>query len=112
MYKRLGGGFAESVYEEALGRELEEVGLAVDRQAQILVHYRGGPVGRFRSDIVVNNTVLIEIKAREELHSAHGAQFLNYLRATSLEIGLLFNFGPKPQFKRLVLSNSHKRGRG
>lgn len=112
MYKRLGGGFAEAVYEEALARELEEAGLAVERQAQILVHYRGGPVGRFRSDIVVNDAVLIEIKAREELHSVHRAQLLNYLRATSLEIGLLFNFGPRPQFKRLVFSNSRKKGRG
>ena len=111
VYKRLGGGFAEAVYEEALARELEEAGLAVERQAQILVHYRGGPVGRFRSDIVVNEVVLIEIKAREELHSVHRAQMLNYLRATSLEIGLLFNFGPKPEFKRLVFSNSRKKGR-
>ena len=112
VYRRLGGGFAESVYEEALARELEEAGLAVDRQAQIPVRYRGAPVGRFRSDIVVNGAVLIEIKAREELHSVHRAQLLNYLRATSLEIGLLFNFGPRPQFKRLVFSNSRKRGRG
>ncbi len=112
VYKQLGGGFAESVYEEALARELEEGGMAVDRQAQIPVHYRGEPVGRFRSDIVVNDAVLIEIKAREELHSVHRAQLLNYLRATSLEIGLLFNFGPRPQFKRLVFSNSRKRGRG
>ena len=112
VYKRLGGGFAESVYEEALARELEEGGMAVDRQAQIPVHYRGEPVGRFRSDIVVNDAVLIEIKAREELYSVHRAQLLNYLRATSLEIGLLFNFGPRPQFKRLVFSNSRKKGRG
>jgi len=87
-------------------------GLVVERQAQIPVHYRGSQVGQFRADIVVNETVLIEIKAREELHSVHRAQLLNYLRATSLEIGLLFNFGPKPQFKRLVFSNSRKRGRG
>ncbi len=69
-------------------------------------------MGQFRADIVVNETVLIEIKACEELHSVHRAQLLNYLRATSPEIGLLFNFGPKPQFKRLVFSNSRKRGRG
>ncbi len=107
----MGGGFAEAVYEEALARELEDGGLVVERQSQIPVHYRGSPVGQFRVDIVVNETVLIEIKAREELHSVHRAQLLNYLRATSLEIGLLFNFGPKPQFKRLVFSNSRKRGR-
>jgi GxxExxY protein len=108
----MGGGFAEAVYEEALARELEEGGLVVERQSQIPVHHRGSTVGRFRADIVVNETVLIEIKANEELHSVHRAQLLNYLRATSLEIGLLFNFGPKPQFKRLVFSNSRKRGRG
>jgi GxxExxY protein len=112
VYKRMGGGFAEAVYEESLAQELEDGGLVVERQSQIPVHYRGRPVGQFRADIVVNETVLIEIKAREDLHSAHRAQLLNYLRATSLEIGLLFNFGPKPQFKRLVFSNSRKRGRG
>ncbi len=108
----MGGGFAEAVYEEALARELEDHGLAVERQPQIPVHYRGSVVGQFRADMVVNETVLIEIKAREEMHSVHRAQLLNYLRATSLEIGLLFNFGPKPQFKRLVFSNNRKRGRG
>ena len=111
VYKQMGGGFAEAVYEEALARELEDHGLAVERQPQIPVHYRGSVVGQFRADMVVNETVLIEIKAREEMHSVHRAQLLNYLRATSLEIGLLFNFGPKRQFKRLVFSNSRKRDR-
>ncbi len=111
MYRRLGGGFSEAVYEEALARELQEGGLIANRQTEIPVRYRGRPIGRFRADIVVNDAVLIEIKAREELHSVHRAQLLNYLRATSLEIGLLFNFGPKPQFKRLVFSNLRKKGR-
>ncbi len=111
VYKRMGGGFAEAVYEEALARELEDEGLVVERQFQIPVDYRGSTVGQFRADIVVSGTVLVEIKVREELRPVHRAQLLNYLRATSLEIGLLFNFGPKPQFKRLVFSNSRKRGR-
>ncbi len=111
VYKRMGGGFAEAVYEEALARELEDEGLVVERQYQIPVDYRGSTVGQFRADIVVSGTVLVEIKVREELHPVHRAQLLNYLRATSLEIGLLFNFGSKPQFKRLVFSNSRKRPR-
>ena len=107
----MGGGFAERVYEEALARELEDGGLVVERQFQIPVDYRGSTVGQFRADLVVDGTILVEIKAREELHPVHRAQLLNYLRATSLEIGLLFNFGPKPQFKRIVFSNSRKRPR-
>jgi GxxExxY protein len=108
VYWRMGSGFAEAVYEEALARELLSRGLAVEHQKRISVHYRGISVGQFRVDLVVSDTVLIEIKAREDLYPIHLAQLLNYLRASSFEIGLLFNFGSRPKFKRLVFSNARK----
>jgi GxxExxY protein len=71
--------------------------------------FEGNVVGRFRADLVVNETILVEAKAFPRLQSAHDAQLLNYLRATALEVGLLLNFGPRPQFRRLVFENHLKK---
>ncbi|MEO8031414.1 MAG: GxxExxY protein [Gemmatimonadota bacterium] len=105
VYGELGHGFLESVYESALGISLTSAGIRIERQVPLKVHYRGIPVGLFRPDILVENLVVVELKAGRALEAAHEAQLLNCLKATQIEIGLLFNFGPKPQFKRMILND-------
>lgn len=102
VYGELGYGFLERVYENALVVALQEAGLDVAQQPPIGVYFHGHLVGEYRADLVVENKVLIEVKAVDAIASTHNAQLLNYLRATRLPIGLLFNFGPSPQFRRLV----------
>ncbi|MBI5248341.1 MAG: GxxExxY protein [Desulfomonile tiedjei] len=109
LYNELGFGFLESVYEKALILTMNEKGLQVDQQRQIPVWFRGKTVGEFRADLVVENSVVIELKACRALEPSHEAQVLNYLRATEIEVGLLLNFGPKPQFKRIVFANRRKK---
>ena len=84
-------------------------GLDVRRQVQVPVWFRGHKVGDFVADVLVNRCVLLELKAARTLDLAHEAQLLNYLRATEIEIGLLFNFGVKPEFRRLAFDNSRKK---
>ena len=107
-YNELGHGFLESVYEEALFRVLREKGLRVGRQVPVAVWFRGEQIGQFFADMVVNGSVIIELKAVRVLEPAHEAQLLNYLRATSLEIGLLLNFGPRATVRRMAFSNDRK----
>ena len=108
VYNELGPGFLESVYVGALSIALCEARLSVERELQVDVNFRGNFVGRFRADLVVNRAVLIETKACPRLHPLHEAQVLNYLRATALEVGLLLNFGSRPQFRRLLFDNPRK----
>lgn len=108
VYNELGFGFLESVYRKALRIALLEKGLAVEEEVEVTVWFRGKNVGNFKSDLLVNRSILIELKTAENLSPAHEAQVLNYLRATSLELGLLLNFGPKPQVRRLLLDNERK----
>jgi GxxExxY protein len=108
VYNELGAGFLESVYIEALALALRQVGFAVEREMPLEVSFRGSVVGEFRADLVVDGAVLIETKACQSLNPAHNAQVLNYLRATVLEVGLLFNFGPRPTIKRFIFDNSRK----
>jgi GxxExxY protein len=108
VYNELGHGFLESVYEQAMMIALAEAGLHVARQFPITVHFRGQVVGEFRADIVVNDQVIVEIKAARAIESAYEAQIMHYLRATDSEIGLLMNFGPKPEFKRFICDNERK----
>ncbi len=105
-YNELGHGFLESVYERALAIALEDMGISVERQRPLSVHFRGHLIGAFRADIVVADAVLLELKAARSLDSAHKAQLINALKATDLEVGLLLNFGPRAEFKRVVCSNS------
>jgi GxxExxY protein len=109
VYNELGGGFLESVYHKAFAMALRQAGLTVTVEEAIPVHFRGVVVGDFRADLTVNGCVLLELKAVSALDRAHEGQILNYLRATDFETGLLLNFGPRPQFKRLVLENRSKR---
>ena len=106
VYNELGHGLAETVYERALAIALAEQNLAAPQQAPVDVWYRGQRVGRYRADIIVNDVVVLELKARPNLEPAHEAQLLNLLRASQLEVGLLLNFGPKPQIKRLIASKA------
>jgi GxxExxY protein len=111
VYNELGHGFLESVYERAFEVALTSKGLDVCRQIQVPVWFRGHKVGDFVADILVNRLVLLELKAARTIDSAHEAQLLNYLRATEIEVGLLFNFGIKPEFRRLAFDNSRKQVR-
>jgi GxxExxY protein len=109
VYNELGYGFLESVYEEALVIALRDTGLAVSRQIPIPVWFRGRQVGEFRADILVDHKVLLELKSARVLERAHEAQLLHYLKATEIEVGLLLNFGSRPQFRRLLFDNQRKK---
>ena len=92
LHKEMGYGFSEKVYETALALLLEELGLRVESQRRIKVYFHGKVVGEFIADMVINDVVLLELKAVEHLIAAHEAQLLNYLKATNIEVGLLLNF--------------------
>ena len=109
VYNELGHGFLESVYENSLAKALREKGCEVHQQIAIPVWFRGTQVGDFDADIMVNHLVLLELKAVRAIDPAHVAQLLNYLKATEIEVGLLLNFGPKPEFKRVAFGNDRKR---
>ncbi|HEY5900925.1 MAG TPA: GxxExxY protein [Anaerolineales bacterium] len=108
VYNTLGPGFLEKVYENALTLELQKKGFSVERQVPICVYYEGQPVGEYFADVLVNGLVILELKVAEEIVKAHEYQLVNYLKATSLEVGLILNFGPKPEFKRKIFTNNRK----
>jgi GxxExxY protein len=108
VYNKLGYGFLEKVYEHAMMLELPKFGLECKNQFPIKVYYDLMSVGEYFADILVNNLVIVELKAAENLCEEHEYQLINYLRATDLEVGLLLNFGKTPQFKRKVLSTDRK----
>jgi len=103
-----GHGFIESVYETAFEIALTSSRIPVLRQIEVPVWFRGKKIGDFTADMLVDKCVLLELKAGRGLDRAHEAQLLNYLRATQIEVGMLFNFGLKPEFKRMVFDNSRK----
>lgn len=105
----LGHGFLESTYAEALVVALEESGLSASREVQVPVWFRGRKIGQYYADLIVDGVVLLELKAARALDSAHEAQLLHYLRATEVEVGLLLNFGLRPQFWRLLYDNDRKK---
>ena len=111
VYNELGHGFLESVYQKSLGLALKSAGLDVCWPIAIPVWFRGQQVGHFEADMLVESSVLLELKAVRALDGSHQAQLLNYLRATDVEVGLLLNFGVKPEFKRLLFDNSRKLAR-
>lgn len=108
VYNSLGYGFLEKVYENALAIELGIKGFYVEQQKPIQVYYRQEVVGEYFADLVVNSLVIVEIKAVRLLAKQHEAQLLNYLKATPFEVGLLLNFGSRPQKKRKVYDNELK----
>ncbi|MGA8836183.1 MAG: GxxExxY protein [Candidatus Sulfotelmatobacter sp.] len=109
VYNELGHGFLESTYAEALVVALQESGLRAAREVPVPVWFRGRKVGQYYADLIVEDVVLLELKAARTLESAHEAQLLHYLRATEVEVGLLLNFGLRPQFRRLLFDNERKR---
>lgn len=108
VYNCLGHGFLEKVYENALMVELKKNEVHVDQQKKIDVWYDGCKVGEYFSDIVVENKIILELKAADGIAPEHEAQLLNYLKATDIELGFLFNFGPRPQFLRRLFTNDRK----
>lgn len=112
VYNELGYGFLETVYEESLVIALRQAGIAVARQVPLPVWFRGHKVGEFKADLLVANSVLLELKSARSLEPAHEAQLLHYLKSTEVEIGFLRNFGVRPQFRRLLFDNERKKIRG
>ncbi|MBI5032398.1 MAG: GxxExxY protein [Chloroflexi bacterium] len=108
VFHRLGYGFLEKVYENAMVIELRRAGLKVEQQAKIDVYYEGQVVGEYFADLLVNDAVIVELKAARNISDENEAQLLNYLRATPYEVGLLLNFGPKANFCRKAFDNERK----
>ena len=108
VYGMLGYGFLEKVYRNSLAVELRRMKLDVVQEPRIEVHYEGEVVGEYYADLLVADAVLVEVKSVPRLLEEHEAQLLNYLKATPYEVGLLLNFGPKPEVRRKVFDNSRK----
>jgi GxxExxY protein len=111
IHNELGHGFLESVYEQAFSVALAESNIFFQRQIAVPVWFHGQKVGDFRADLLVAEKVLVELKTGRDIEPAWEKQLLNYLRATDVEVGLLFNFGPNAQFKRYVFENTKKNPR-
>ena len=109
VYNELGYGFLESVHEESLLIAIKEAGLRVESQVCVPVWFRQHKVGDFKADVLVENTVMLELKSTRVLEPSHEAQLLHYLKSTDVEIGPLLNFGPRPQFRRLLFDNERKK---
>jgi GxxExxY protein len=108
VYNELGYGFLEKVYQNALYIELKNKGLDVVAQKKIKVYYKNIEVGDYYADLMINNTIILELKAAECIVEKFEDQLLNYLRGTDCEVGLLLNFGKKPEFRRKVFENKRK----
>ncbi len=108
VYNELGHGFLESIYETAMTIALREKGLRVEQQVEIPVWFRGQQIGIFFADLLLEDVVIVELKAVRSIDPSHEAQLLHYLRATEIELGLLLNFGVKPEIKRKIYDNPRK----
>ncbi len=108
VFNELGYGFNERVYENAMLIRLEQNQLKVNQQLPVSVYFESKVVGEYVVDLLVNDLVLLELKAVRKLNQDHEAQLLNYLKATEIEVGLVLNFGPKAEFIRRVLDNNRK----
>ncbi len=108
VHFELGYGFSEKVYERAFGIALRENGFVVEEQKAIHVYFHGQIVGEYIADMVINDLIILELKAASQILSEHEAQLLNYLKATKYEVGYVVNFGVAPKFKRVVYDNDRK----
>jgi GxxExxY protein len=108
VFHDVGHGFVESVYERCMVVGLRRRGFLAERQKRLIVRYYGIVVGRFKADLIVENAVMVELKACRSFDPAHEAQLLNYLNACTIEVGLLLLFAPKPKVRRLILTNDRK----
>lgn len=111
VYNELGHGFSESIYAEAMAIALAQAGLAVAREVPVPVWFRQKKVGTCSADLLIERTVMVELKAARNLAASDEAQLLHCLRATEIEIGLLLNFGLRPRFRRLLFDNARKKAR-
>ena len=109
VYNTLGYGFLEKVYENAMRIELGKSGLRVEQQKNIKVYYDSEQVGDYYADLLIENLVIVELKAAETICDEHETQLLNYLKATDIEVGLLINFGKKAEIKRKIFLNKNKK---
>ena len=109
VYNELGYGFLEKVYENAMLIELKSRGFNVESQKIIKVHFKDSIVGKYFADIIVEDKIILELKSCEALAPEHEVQLFNYLKATNIEVGLLFNFGKRAAFKRKVFTNDNKK---
>jgi len=108
VYNELGFGFLENVYQNALYYELLKRGFDVEAQKPINVYYQTHLVGKYKADLIVNDLIILELKAADYLVSENELQLINYLKATDKEVGLLFNFGMKPEIRRKIFTNDRK----
>ena len=108
VYDTLGFGFLEKVYENALVIELRKIGFRVAQQRKIKVYYDGQEVGDYFADVLINDQVILKIKAAENLRKEEEVELFNYLKATTKEIGLVLNFGKTPEFQEIVFTNREK----
>jgi GxxExxY protein len=109
VYNELGYGFLEKVYQNSMCLELKNKGCQVEAQKKIKVYYKGNEVGEYYADLIVENLVILELKAADYIVKDFENQILNYLRRTDCEVGLLLNFGKKPEFKRKIFENNRKK---
>ena len=108
VYNKLGYGFLEKVYENGMMIELKRLGLNAEKQKQLKVFYDEFEIGEYYADLILNDCVIVELKAAEAICPEHEAQLVNYLKASDIEVGLLLNFGKEPKFKRRVLTSEFK----
>ena len=108
VHKEPGYGFSEKVYENAFTIILNEIGLKVDQQVHLHVYYHGRIVGEYIADMIINDIVMLELKAAEKIIDDHAAQLLNYLKATDIEVGLVLNFGSTAEIRRKIYDNERK----
>ena len=108
IYNSLGYGFLERVYQNAMYFELKELGLNVEAQKQIKVYYKNQLVGEYFADLIIEDLIIVELKAAELLMTAHRSQLYNYLKSTKMEVGLLLNFGSEAEFERIIFTNDKK----
>lgn len=111
LHTELGYGFSEKVYENSLAILMQERGLKIQQQMPIHVYFHGKVVGEYIADALINDVVVVELKAVSKLNEDHAAQLLNYLKATDYEVGLLLNFGQTAEFRRKVYDNERKGSR-
>ncbi len=108
VYNTLGYGFLEKVYENAMDIELTEMGYKVDRQKKVIVYYKNQIAGDYSADLTVEDVIICELKTNETISEDNEYQLVNYLKATSIEVGLLLNFGKKPEIRRKIYDNNKK----
>ena len=109
VYSELGVGFLEVVYANALAILLKHAGLAVGREVPFEIVFHGQSIGLYRADVIVESRIIVEVKASRCIIPQHASQLLNYLKASNLQLGILLNFGEKPEFKRVVSTRSSPR---